>query len=76
MAGIALDVIEFPARATVETLTEDQIFALGLIDGPFAMVWGLMAAVLYAGYRIDKNHHADVQAKLKEKREAKAGKPA
>ena len=76
VAGIALDVIEFPARATVETLTEDQIFALGLIDGPFAMVWGLMAAVLYAGYRIDKDHHADVQAKLKEKREAKAGKPA
>ena len=72
VAGIALDLIDFPAQATVETLTEDQIFALGLIDGPFAMIWGLMAAVLYAGYRIDKRHHADVQARLVELRERSA----
>lgn len=63
-AGIALDVIEFPTQAVPGTVASEKIFALGIIDGPFAMVWGLIAACFYAGYRIDKAYHARVQSEL------------
>lgn len=65
IAGIALDVIEFPARAVPGEVGSEKIFALGLIDGPFAMVWGLIAACFYAGYRIDREYHAKIQAELR-----------
>ena len=67
VAGIALDLIEFPTRAVPGTIASEKIFALGIIDGPFAMVWGLIAAVFYAGYRITKTYHAEIQRKLAER---------
>jgi len=67
VAGIALDVIEFPTGAVPGTIAPEKIFALGIVDGPFALVWGLIAAVLYAGYRIDKAYHAEIQHKLAER---------
>ncbi len=64
VAGIALDAIEFPTHAVPGEIPADKIFALGVVDGPFAMLWGLIAACLYAGYRIDKRYHADIQRQL------------
>jgi len=64
VAGIALDVIEFPTHAVPGEVPAEKIFSLGVVDGPFAMVWGLIAACLYAGYRIDKRYHADIQRQL------------
>jgi glycoside/pentoside/hexuronide:cation symporter, GPH family len=67
VAGIALDVIEFPQGVPASQIHPDKIVALGIIDGPFAMIWGLIAAAIYAGYRIDKAYHAEVQSALKER---------
>jgi Na+/melibiose symporter-like transporter len=68
VAGIALDIIDFPRGVPVSEIDPDKIFALGIIDGPFAMVWGLIAAVLYAGYKIDRAYHAEIQAQLAARR--------
>ncbi len=67
VAGIALDLIDFPTNAVATGVTEDQVFALGVIDGPFALVWGLIAACFYAGYRIDKHSYEEVQRQLAER---------
>jgi Na+/melibiose symporter-like transporter len=68
VAGIALDVIEFPQGVPASEIHPDKIYALGIIDGPFAMVWGLIAAVIYSGYRIDKTYHGQLQKDLAERR--------
>jgi Na+/melibiose symporter-like transporter len=70
VAGIALDIIEFPRGVPASEIPADKIYALGIIDGPFAMVWGLISAILYAGYKIDKASHAMVQKELAERKEA------
>jgi glycoside/pentoside/hexuronide:cation symporter, GPH family len=67
IAGIALDVIEFPQGVPASEIPPDKIYALGIIDGPFAMVWGLLAAVIYAGYRIDRVYHDDIRKQLVER---------
>ena len=64
VAGVALDIIEFPQGVAAENIHPDKIYALGVIDGPFAMVWGCIAALLYAGYRIDRNYHRTIQNEL------------
>jgi len=45
-------------------VAEETIFKLGLIDGPFAMIWGLVAVFFYARYKITKESHAEIKAKL------------
>ncbi len=69
VAGVALDIIEFPRGVPASEIHPDKIYALGLIDGPFAMVWGLIAAVIYSGYRIDKKYHAELQKDLAARRQ-------
>lgn len=71
VAGIALDIIEFPTGAVPGEVDADKIFALGIVDGPFAMVWGLAAAGFYAGYRINKKYHAEIQRQLAERKKTK-----
>ncbi|RZO17119.1 MAG: hypothetical protein EVB00_02490, partial [SAR86 cluster bacterium] len=50
IAGIALDIINFPRGDINAEVTESMLFNLGLLDGPFAMIWGLIAAIFYSGY--------------------------
>ena len=45
----------------------DVIFRLGIVDGPFAMVGGVIAGIVYLGYRIDKVAHAEIQKRLNER---------
>ncbi len=40
------------------------IFNLGLIDGPFAMIWGLIAVFFYARYKITKESHTSIKEQL------------
>lgn len=67
VAGIALDIIEFPRGMAASEIHPDKIYALGIIDGPFAMIWGLIAAVIYGGYKIDKAYYERIRQGLKEK---------
>jgi Na+/melibiose symporter-like transporter len=64
IAGLALDFIEFPTNAVPGEIAHETIFKLGLIDGPFAMVWGLIAVFFYARYKITKESHATIKEKL------------
>lgn len=69
VAGIALDYyVYLPAGAVPGEVPADTLFRLGIVDGPFAMIFGLIAAVLYAGYRIDKKYHAKIQIQLAERK--------
>jgi Na+/melibiose symporter-like transporter len=45
-------------------IPEDIIFNLGLVDGPFAMIWGLIAVFFYARYKITKDSHAKIKEQL------------
>jgi Na+/melibiose symporter-like transporter len=49
-------------------ITESMLFNLGLLDGPFAMIWGLIAAFFYSGYKITKKYHKDIRDKLEQKK--------
>ena len=68
VAGIALDIIDFPRGEGVERIDPEKIYALGLIDGPFAMFWGLVAAAIYAGYKLDEQKHSQIRALLAERK--------
>ena len=67
IAGIALDIINFPRGDINAEVTESMLFNLGLLDGPFAMIWGLIAAVFYSGYKINNKYHAEIRQKLNKK---------
>ena len=70
VAGIALEYIGFPQNAVPGELSSEMIFKLGIIDGPFAMVWGFIAVFFYYRYGINRKYHAQIQEQLKIKREA------
>ena len=67
IAGIALDIINFPRGDINAEVTESMLFNLGLLDGPFAMIWGLIAAIFYSGYKITNKYHKEIREKLNEK---------
>jgi len=73
VAGVALDIIEFPQGVEASQIHPDKIYALGLLDGPFAMIWGLIAACIYAGYRIDRAYHANIREQLQKRSNNSAG---
>ncbi|MBT3426114.1 MAG: MFS transporter [Gammaproteobacteria bacterium] len=64
LAGIAIDVIDFPVGAEPGTVDPDTIFRLGLIDGPIALVPGVIAVFFYLRYNLTRERHADIQAQL------------
>ena len=68
IAGIALDIINFPRGDINAEVTESMLFNLGLLDGPFAMIWGLIAAIFYSGYKITNKYHKEIREKLNEKK--------
>ena len=35
-----------------------------MVDGPFAMVGGLIAGAFYLGYRLDKKRYAEIREEL------------
>ncbi len=70
LAGVALDLIQFPVKVKPGEVDGDVIYWLGLIDSPMTILPGLLAACFYAGYRINKSRHAEIQAELAVKRTA------
>jgi len=72
VAGIAIEYyVLLPPGSIQGQVPEEVLFRLGVVDGPFAMVWGLIAAFFYAGYRIDKGSYEKVQEQLKVQRAEK-----
>ena len=72
LAGVALDVISFPAKSKPGEVDADVIYWLGLIDSPITIILGVLAACVYAGYRINRKRHAEIPEQLVVKRAAAA----
>ena len=64
LAGIALELISFPAKAVPGEVPAETIFRLGLIDSPVTIIPALIGAAFYAGYRINKHSHDKIRADL------------
>jgi Na+/melibiose symporter-like transporter len=69
LAGITLDIIQFPVQSKPGEVDADVIYWLGLIDSPATIIPGLLAACFYAGYRINHKRHLEIQAQLEEQRQ-------
>ncbi len=67
LAGIAIDLINFPAGAKPGTIEPAIIFKLGLVDGPIAIIPGLIAIGFYLQYHLTRERHSQIQAELKER---------
>ena len=58
VAAVALALIAFPEKAEPGKVAADTIWWLGMIDSPLAIIPGVIAAVLYAQYRINRSGYA------------------
>jgi Na+/melibiose symporter-like transporter len=70
LAGIAIDLIDFPVGAEPGTVDPDTIFRLGIIDGPIAVIPGIIAVFFYLKYRLTRARHEEIQAELSKRRSA------
>ena len=69
VTGLALQYyIELPAYSVPGEVPQDIIFRLGIVDGPLAMIGGIIAGVLYLGYRLDRSAHHQIRESLEAKR--------
>lgn len=57
LAGIALDIIEFPRDSEPGMVPDDTIWNLGLIYGPMLMILYFLALYSIAFYRISRDGH-------------------
>ncbi len=64
IAGVALDLIAFPAKAVPGEVDPDIIFRLGIADSPVTVVPAIIAAFIYAGYRLNKQTHDEIREAL------------
>jgi glycoside/pentoside/hexuronide:cation symporter, GPH family len=67
LAGVALDVIDFPADLATnpaQVIAPEAITRLGLVYGPIAASLGLIAAAALVPYRLDRRAHARIREAL------------
>lgn len=72
VAGVAIDLIGFPAGAKVGQVSEQVVFRLGLLDGPITTIPALAAVYFYGRYAIDRRRLAHIQSELRERQERAA----
>ena len=65
VAGLAMDYyVKLPPQSVAGEVAQDVLFRLGVIDGPFAMFWGILGAFIYFGHKIDKERYLEIRAEL------------
>lgn len=64
LAGVMLDLIQFPTMAAPGTVADAQVFTLGLAVGPGLMVLFLCALVFLSRYRMTRARHLEILAEL------------
>jgi len=64
LASLSLWLIAFPDNARPGEVESSTIGWLGIIDSPITIVPGLLAAVFYAQYRINRTTYEETQAQL------------
>jgi Na+/melibiose symporter-like transporter len=68
LAGLTLDIIQFPVKSKPGEVDADVIYWLGMVDSPITIIPGLLAACFYAGYRINNKRHDEIRAALDARR--------
>jgi len=74
LAGIAIDVIGFPAKAVVGEVPAEVIRELGIFEGVLSVLPVIGAVYFYGKYKIDKAQHEAIGLRLAEKRSEDASK--
>ena len=70
VAGLALQYyIALPPQSVPGDVPADIIFRLGIVDGPLAMIGGIIAGVVYLGYRIDKTALGSIHQRLRQRQQ-------
>ena len=64
LASIVIDMIAFPKDAKPGEVAPEIIHELGMIDSPYLIIPGLIAAAFYAGYRLNRRRHAEISQEL------------
>ena len=59
VAGIALEIIEFPKDAAPGTVDPDIVWNLGFIYGPSLMAFYVLALISISFYRITRDGHSE-----------------
>ncbi len=73
LAGLGLDLIEFPRGAAPGEVSADVVFRLGLVAGPITSVIGILILLFYLSYRLDRKRVADIHVQLTERRQLNRG---
>lgn len=71
IAGVALDVINWPRGPQVRTAADvgaESLFNLGLIYGPCVVMFSVVTMWCYSNYRLDRAKHALILSQLAERR--------
>ena len=64
LAGVALDLINFPKGAAIGTVPAETILKLGFVIGPGLMGLHLLSLLFVSRYRITREYHQQVRAQL------------
>jgi GPH family glycoside/pentoside/hexuronide:cation symporter len=70
LAGVTIDLAGLPQKAAPGHVAAAIVWRMAIVDGPIAIIPGLLAAVFYARYRIDRRRHAETRTKLEAARAA------
>ena len=68
LAGIGLDLIDFPTQVDPTLVPEGKAMALGILYAPGIAAVAVVAILFLARYGIDRRLHAEIVAKLEERR--------
>ena len=68
LAGIVLTLISFPEHARPDTIDPEVLTRLGWVNGPLAILPGLVAVIFYMKYSITKADHAATRAEISRQR--------
>ncbi|MEH6581444.1 MAG: MFS transporter [Halioglobus sp.] len=70
LGGIAIDWIKFPVSAEPGTVDADMLVKLGLLDGPIAVIPGIIAIFFFMQYSLSRKRHGEIHAELNERHAA------
>ena len=73
LAGVALDLIDFPRGADPTIVPSSKIFQLGLVVGPGLMGLYVLSLVFLSQYGITRARHAEILVALEQRRSEVAG---
>ncbi len=75
IAGIALDVVRFPAGAAAGEVDADTVYALGVAVGPGILIFWIIALLVIMRYPLTRAEHADIIRELNTRRGGAPGSP-